>query len=847
MKKRLAAVTVTLFTMLSFFSGCEPKEQSPPDSSTDNEPVNKAQLVLALNPILTFDDGSNAIAYNDIKNAMTSDRETASLASMYNDTDWQWTYRQGADWKKRATYSLAKWKNGMGTSPQNVLDAYTFIDDGTISMMSYATQAMDVTAYPGNTVPDVGILLSVSGGEEEALCYTVGTSGKMTIPAGTVTAVQSVAGVETGSLAEDGTVRRAAVRITVNSREIWSGQLANSTAAEDGIAVTSLSYPDFADIPVSAGDVVFISATLDAVVDTPADVTPPSDNSDVSDMPPDVLEPDTPGTSPESPDSTPEPPAESSDPSEETPKAIPLLDGFDSRFTIIRSENASNEMMKEISTLRTGMEKALNTEQIYKTDESKDTGDYEILIGQTNRAASDGPMQEIKNARTNHAADFIIRLVGKKLVFAAANEYSMSLAIDYFLNTYCKDDKGEIPSNLNYVSRPAMKTIMLGDNNIASFTLKTEKYPSYMTVLAAQDLQRQIMIQTGYQIPIETDVEKAAYEIAVGPTSAAKDAYHKNVLADQNAYRISMNGSRLSIEGGSTYAANEGVQALIDELQTRDSFPDGYVKTGTHNIGDYSLSGGYGLTWNDEFNSDRMTKKWFVSTDTTQSFDGSPQIRNGVFGEDYFLRDGCLVEVTRKNLEGAGYHAVRLTTQNLMSFRYGYLELRLSMATKNGAASAIWMAGDGLNQADMPEIDINENFSIDGYWPNLHSWPQNGDGEHIQFLPGREEAGPPVSPAEGEHFYDTFHYLGMEWTEDYIAFYLDGQITLMVDMTSPLYDTFEQSVVLKLANGVSFPGYGLIRPDECLDDVNDFYEEQIIDFVRIYQKDDGVSRLRAKG
>lgn len=853
MKTRGFALALCLTLLLSAFAGCRKGATSSQTVSTPTDnpaPVQKAQLVIALNPILQFEDGGPVVAYNDIKNAMKSDRETASLASMYNDTAWRWAYRHAEDWKMRATQTLAGWRNGKGASPQQALSAYAFSEDGTISVMAYAAGAMDLTAYPDAAVPDMGILLSVSGSEEEALCYTVPTDGSMNIPAGTIAAVESVAGVKTGFLAEDGTARRAAVRLIVNSRELWSGQFMNSTAAADGVAVTALSYPALEDIPVSAGDLVFISVTLDAEINQGDDITEPTDGGNGTEKPRATRHRSTAAAKPATTTQgktratsagTTATTAPSTPPADE-PKRISFLDDFDSRFMIICGADVSAEQLRLIADLRSRMEKTLATEQLFKTDEYADAGGYEILVGKTNRPESAAVLKELTDARTNHAADYILRMVGKKLVIAADSDFAMSLAIEHFLDTYCKDDKAAVPDNLNDVHRPAMQTVMLGTNNIASFTIQTEKYPSYMTVSAAQDLQRQVMLQTGYRLPIGTDVKPAAHTIQVGPVSSGRDQ-PKTLLANQNDYQITLKGSRLAIEGGSTYAANAGVQVLLTELKTKTTLPDGYSKTGTHHVGDHSLSGGYGLTWNDEFNGTAMTKKWMVNTDTSQSFDGSPQIRNGIFGEDFFLRNGCLVEVTRKKQGGPGYHAVRLTTQNLMNYRYGFLELRLIMGTNNGACSAIWMAGDGLNQQVMPEIDINENYGKDAYYPNLHIWPKNG--EHEMLMGGANAKW--VYPAEGEHFYDTFHYLGMEWTADYIAFYLDGQITEMVDITSSKYDAFRQSIILKLANGVGTPGYGFTDPDDCLADLNDFYEEQIIDFVRIYQKDDGVSRMRSRG
>jgi len=69
-----------------------------------------------------------------------------------------------------------------------------------------------------------------------------------------------------------------------------------------------------------------------------------------------------------------------------------------------------------------------------------------------------------------------------------------------------------------------------------------------------------------------------------------------------------------------------------------------------------------------------------VSTDTTPGpEDGKLQKRPAVQGVNYFLRDGYLVEVTKK--ESYRYSANRITTLNRMNFRYGLLETRIIIAT----------------------------------------------------------------------------------------------------------------------------------------------------------------------
>ena len=110
MKNRIISLVLTLILIVSAFVGCNPKP------AVVNKPVNKQerkpQLVVAMNPILAYQNGTNKIAFNDVKNAMSTDQNAASLTALADNTDLVWVYKQGADWKKRGIYGLEKWRNG---------------------------------------------------------------------------------------------------------------------------------------------------------------------------------------------------------------------------------------------------------------------------------------------------------------------------------------------------------------------------------------------------------------------------------------------------------------------------------------------------------------------------------------------------------------------------------------------------------------------------------------------------------------------------------------------------------------------------------------------------------------
>ena len=839
MKRRILSVIISIIMIVTTFAGCTGGSVT----KDSKKKINKAQLVVAINPIFAYDNDDYSLAFNDIKNAAQSDSKEATLTSLTKSTNYSWAFRNNNGWKYRGIYNLAKWNNGKG-AVTNKINAYSFEDDGTISLLAYNTKVVNVKAYNGGTIPSYGLLLSASGTQEEAVCYTVPKDGNISIPSGTVTAVESVDGIKTGFLAEDGTKRSGVIKITVNSKEYWSDILVNSSASEDGEAVTELTYPAIDDIPVTKGDYIFISVQLDAKLNKSEDISKPSDTTDPDDN-------------------------NSSKPQKDEIKNLSLIEDYESRFKIIYPDEAGSEVRKLITTMRSNMEEIFETEQIARGD-GFDEMEYEILIGKTNRKESTTVYNELVNARANHAGDYIVRVVDKKVVIAAVSDYALGLAIDYFVTNYCKDDRSSVPTNLNYVFREDKSTIMLGSTNIASFTIRTEKYPSYMVVSAAKELKEYILKKTGYMVSIVKGGSANKNEIAIGPNVEGLE-----VLADLQSFKTEFKNNILKVSVGSTTAANYAIQLFIDQIDKGVTVADGYKMTGTYADKDYSLGNGYGLTWYDDFtgdynDGDRVSNKnWTTMGDTSRgpyyelskvtdkiaNNIGGPwytnkddpeipekyamegwQTRPGKEGENYFLRNDCLVEVTRKS--ATGYEAVRLTTQNTMNFRYGVVESRFIAATNNGACSALWF------NLSANEIDVYENGGKDLFISNLHVWkPSHIDLNATGAMPYIK-----IYPAEGEHFYDTFHYMGFEWTENYFEFYLDGEPICFVDISDSKYNGLRTPTAFKLANGVGTTTYSTgYNPGDFLgENVDSFYEEQIWDFVRVYQKNDKKSVLRIK-
>jgi len=853
MKKRIFALVLNIVLIISTFACCGPQQAAV--KKPVNKQESKTQLVVAMNPIMAYESGTNKIAFNDVKNAMAMDKQSATLTSLVDNTDWTWAYKQGSDWKKRGIYELDKWHNG-GQFSKDKLSAYSFSDDGTISIMPYTTQVANLTTYQGETPDSVGLLFSVSGNEEEAFCCRITESGVLRIPTGKITAIKSVGGIETDFLTEDGTSRSGVIKFIINTREVWAGQLCNS-AAGNGTAVTELNYPDVLDIKVEAGDIFFISMQLNAKLDKAEDSTSEPDNdvsedtgytdsdddweneSNVESTDETVSDdatskPDNETETESKPESKPE-----DKPVENPVTQISLIDGYDSRFKIVYSKNATITQKQIITKMRSRMVDIFEADVLYNNDEVQ-AEEYEILIGNTKRPESVRAYKDLTDYRANNGADFIIRMDGKKLVIAANTDYSLQLAVDYFMDNYCKTDKDSISSDLSYVSRPKLKNIIIGNTNIASYTIRTEKYPSIMTVKSAQKFAEYVVKKTGYNLKIEKDTKTTENEILIGLTrrSGISSKTFKSQSLDfvkgkkgnvynNDDYNIFIDGTKLFVEAGSDYASSLAVIKLIEQLEKKSTFAKNKVLNGAYKKGDYTLIDDYAYTWGDEFYSSAGTtmnkKNWKImekgyledegswykkddpyylaskksleDNDPNNNFGGpwlktsNPQyVQEGVtrnLGTNVFVRNNMLVQTAKK--ESYGYSGNVICTDGRMEYRYGILESRIMLATDNGNAACFWTrTKDGGSVVN--EMDMVENFGMDKFRPNLHTWAETHTN-HGDMITLRETC----EPAEGENFGDTFHHIALEWTPDFINMYLDGEIYLSQDITSDTWHAFKET------------------------------------------------------
>ncbi len=886
MKMRIMALIGALVMLLTFFAACG----NDGTQSVDKKPQqkNEPQLVVATNPVFVYDDDTMAVAYNDMNAAMTQDSSNSSLTAIA-DSAWSLSTAEGDAWTRRAVYGFGSWVSGAGAKAKGAY-AYAFNEAGNISLGVYNKKKLELVTYQDEEIPDVGVLLSATAGGEEALVYTATQDGTVTIPAGTMTAIEQVVGVKTGFLAEDGTARSASVRIMFNDLQVYSGTLCNSTAAEDGVAVTQLSYPQINDLPVKAGDMILFSIKLEAQANSDEDVTP--------------AEPDEGRWQVVKASRT--VPKENNKGDSDVTSAdgtIPMVADFQFTFTVVRDVEHEKMGMEFINNImrRTGCE-------VFGHQGTRDDK-YEIVIGNmAARPVAGDIYKELISTRADNAMDYIIRMVGTKIYIVGANDDALQSAIDYFLETFVKNDKGSIAIDYNYHYNPAHVTYTIAGQNIAGYTLRVERYPSTIVQKAAEAIQQTVLVDCGYILPIKNmnlaGTDLGNNEIRVGPMNGAVkvdrqyDTYFTNgnwqsymtidsdgmLDADYGYFQIGMDGSNVKIEGGSAYAISYGATRMIADLKANKSVSNSYSKNGTYTSGydyvggtgyegvKYDLADGFGLAYAEEFDYagtddeilKSVKKRWNIDGDSTDCDDDRDldQVRPGIYGENWWIAadtagNSYLFEVTKKRIagresDGHGFDAVRLSTGTQWGWRFGIAETRMVGATRNGACSAAWSTTGAPFSTNVAwgEIDWYENYGQDMFLPMLHANSTAATYMSGMFRGWQGEGW--LVPNEGEHLYDTFHCIAIVWTYDYLDFYFDGVRTSSTNLNavnSTIAQAFRNGNCIKFANGIGKPYYCTTalpgQPDHedprtvkyWMDDISKFFEVQVVDYMRVHQTD----------
>ena len=281
----------------------------------------------------------------------------------------------------------------------------------------------------------------------------------------------------------------------------------------------------------------------------------------------------------------------------------------------------------------------------------------------------------------------------------------------------------------------------------------------------------------------------------------------------------------------------------------------------------------YSYVWEDDFNGQELDQDiWGYELGRVR---GNEQQHYTDSKDNVFLRDGNLVlKVTDRKLEDqylnpvgsaarkVKYDSGSVRTSGKKEFLYGRIEMKAKLPKGKGAFPAFWTLGADFNlDGDISsrqgygwpacgEIDIMEMIggtirtdeTNEGKQSNKvvyatpHFYYANGDadkdGSYLPYELGR-------SIGMDDDFNDEYHIFGINWSEDRIEWYLDGEIysTIEYDQSDARIRALQacfnkpQYIQMNLATGGN---WAKNAGDHLADDNTEF----VIDWVRYYQNDE---------
>jgi beta-glucanase (GH16 family) len=250
-----------------------------------------------------------------------------------------------------------------------------------------------------------------------------------------------------------------------------------------------------------------------------------------------------------------------------------------------------------------------------------------------------------------------------------------------------------------------------------------------------------------------------------------------------------------------------------------------------------SSSNGWKLVWREEFEGpDIDLKTWGYDIGGHGWGNNELQYYTND-NKNAYIEDGKLIiQAIKEEYEGSPYTSAKLVTRGKAAWTYGRFEIRAKLPYGQGIWPAIWMMPDDMETyGDWPscgEIDIME---MCGHEPNkVHGTLHMGNPHFYK--------GESYTLCEGT-FADGFHIFTIDWTPTEIRWLIDGELynknndwftrTNELEEESPFPAPFDRPFyfMLNLAVGGNWPGYP--------DDTTVFPQTFEIDYIRVYQPEDG--------
>jgi len=235
------------------------------------------------------------------------------------------------------------------------------------------------------------------------------------------------------------------------------------------------------------------------------------------------------------------------------------------------------------------------------------------------------------------------------------------------------------------------------------------------------------------------------------------------------------------------------------------------------------------LVMQDEFTTDGApdSSLWGYDIGTGESGWGNNELQYYTDrAENVKVENGVLhITALQESFEGAGYTSARILTKGLFEQAYGRFEARIKLPWGQGIWPAFWLLGNDIDEVSWPqcgEIDIME---YRGQQPTITNGTVHGPGYSGGLSIGKSYA------LENDRFDTDFHIFGIEWSPEYINFYVDDVLYNQItpdDVTGEWVYDHPFYIIMNVAVGGNFVG---APNSETV-----FPQTMQVDYVRVYQE-----------
>jgi len=239
------------------------------------------------------------------------------------------------------------------------------------------------------------------------------------------------------------------------------------------------------------------------------------------------------------------------------------------------------------------------------------------------------------------------------------------------------------------------------------------------------------------------------------------------------------------------------------------------------------LNQNWQLVWADEFEGPAGqlpdSTKWNFDIGTDW---GNAQLEFDTDRPENASVDGngnLAITARRESFAGSAFTSARITTKGLLDQAYGRFEARIRMPWGPGIWPAFWLLGSNIDEVGWPqcgEIDIME---YRGQEPNLIHGSVHGPGY---------SGGAAVTKSYGfpnGRFDLNFHVFAVEWGEDYIYYFVDDILYLVItpdDVPGEWVYDHPFHIILNVAVGGNYVGFPTSQTP--------FPQTMLVDWVRVY-------------